>query len=133
MDHRALTIGALTWVLDHQGLTLLVFLLTLALTAFQFVEIPKGFFPDQDTGEIQGISYAAQDISFAEMARKQQALADAILNDPDVVGAVLQHRGGRDQYDTEHRPLPHHAAVRRDDAARTLHTSFDASARRCRA
>jgi len=75
----------LTWVLDHQGLTLIVALLTVALTAFQFIEIPKGFFPVQDTGEIQGISYAAQDISFGEMARKQQSLADAILKDADVV------------------------------------------------
>jgi multidrug efflux pump len=76
---------ALTWVLDHQGLTLIVAVLTLGVTAFQFVEIPKGFFPIQDTGEIQGISYAAQDISFHEMAIKQQTLADAILKDPDVV------------------------------------------------
>jgi multidrug efflux pump len=74
----------LIWVLDHQGLTLIVAVLTLGLTAFQFIEIPKGFFPIQDTGEIQGISYAAQDISFKEMARKQQALAEAILKDPDV-------------------------------------------------
>ncbi len=75
----------LIWVLDHQGLTLLVALFTMALTAFQFIEIPKGFFPVQDTGAIQAISYAAQDISFAEMGRKQQAMADAILKDPDVV------------------------------------------------
>jgi multidrug efflux pump len=74
----------LTWVLNHQGLTLIVAVLTLGITAFQFAEIPKGFFPTQDTGEIQGISYAAQDISFKEMARKQQALAAAILKDPDV-------------------------------------------------
>ena len=74
----------LVWVLDHQGLTLLVAVLTLGLTVFQFIEIPKGFFPVQDTGAIQAISYAAQDISFAEMSRKQQAMADAILKDPDV-------------------------------------------------
>jgi len=74
----------LTWVLDHQGLTLIIAILTLALTGFQFFEIPKGFFPTQDTGEIQGISYAAQDISFKEMGHKQQALADAILKDRDV-------------------------------------------------
>jgi multidrug efflux pump len=74
----------LIWVLDHQGLTLLVAVLTMGLTAFQFIEIPKGFFPVQDTGAIQAISYAAQDISFAEMARKQQAMADAILKDADV-------------------------------------------------
>jgi multidrug efflux pump len=74
----------LIWVLDHQGLTLIVAVATLGLTVFQFMEIPKGFFPTQDTGEIQGISYAAQDISFKDMARKQQSLADAILKDPDV-------------------------------------------------
>ncbi len=77
--------GALTWVLDHRASTMLVFLLTLAATGLQFAEIPKGFFPVQDTGEIEGISSAAQDISFAAMAVKQQALADAILKDPDVV------------------------------------------------
>jgi len=75
----------LTWVLDHQGLTLTVAILTLLLTAFQFYEIPKGFVPVQDTGEIQAISYAAQDISFGDMAVKQQLLADAILKDKDVV------------------------------------------------
>ncbi len=74
----------LVWVLDHQGLTLTVAVLTMALTAFQFVEIPKGFFPTQDTGAIQGISYAAQDISFAAMADKQQALGAVILRDRDV-------------------------------------------------
>jgi multidrug efflux pump len=74
----------LGWVLDHQRLTLAVAVLTLCVTAFQFIEIPKGFFPVQDTGQIQGISYAAQDISFAAMARKQQELADAILKDRDV-------------------------------------------------
>ncbi len=76
--------GALTVVLRHQALTMLVFVVTLALTAFQFMEIPKGFFPVQDTGEIRGLSSAAQDISFSEMAKKQQALADALLKDPDV-------------------------------------------------
>jgi multidrug efflux pump len=75
----------LVWVLNHQGLTLIVAVLTLAVTVFQFEEIPKGFFPTQDTGEIQGISYAAQNISFREMGRKQQALAAAILKDEDVV------------------------------------------------
>jgi multidrug efflux pump len=76
----------LTWVLDHQGLTLIVAVATMALTAFQFVEIPKGFFPTQDTGVIQAISLAPEDISFAGMAVKQQALADAILKDRDVAG-----------------------------------------------
>jgi multidrug efflux pump len=74
----------LTWVLDWQGLTLLVALGTLALTAALYVVIPKGFFPVQDTGLIQGISEAPQTISFAAMAERQQALAQAILQDPDV-------------------------------------------------
>jgi multidrug efflux pump len=76
---------ALTWVLDRQGPTLLVAGATLALTAALYVVIPKGFIPVQDTGLIQGISEAPQSISYAAMAERQQALASAILNDPDVV------------------------------------------------
>src|SRR5205823_10825051 len=74
----------LNWVLDHQPLTLLVAIITLALTVFLYVAIPKGFFPVQDTGLIQGISQAAPSVSFAAMAERQQALAAAILKDPDV-------------------------------------------------
>ncbi len=77
---------ALNWVLDRQGLTLLVAVGTLALTLVLYVQIPKGFFPVQDTGEIQGISETAQSISYGAMARRQEALAAAILKDPDVVG-----------------------------------------------
>jgi multidrug efflux pump len=75
---------ALTWVLDRQGLTLAVAGLTLLVTLLLYVFIPKGFFPVQDTGEIQGISEAAQTISYPAMAERQQALAAAILKDPDV-------------------------------------------------
>ncbi|OWJ62029.1 MdtB/MuxB family multidrug efflux RND transporter permease subunit [Inquilinus limosus] len=75
---------ALGWVLDHQPLTLLVAVATLALTLALYVVIPKGFFPEQDTGMIQGISEAAQTVSYAEMAKHQSALAEAILKDPDV-------------------------------------------------
>ncbi len=74
----------LTWVLDHQPLTLLVALGTLALTALLYIVIPKGFFPVQDTGVIQGISEASQSTSYAQMAAHQQALAAAILKDPNV-------------------------------------------------
>ena len=74
----------LTWVLDHGRLTLLVALGTLVVTALLYVLIPKGFFPDQDTGLIQGVSEAGQSISYAGMADRQQALAVAILTDPDV-------------------------------------------------
>ena len=74
----------LTWVLDHQRLTLWAATGTLALTALLYVLIPKGFFPDQDTGLIQGVSEAGESISYTAMADRQQALAAAILTDPDV-------------------------------------------------
>jgi multidrug efflux pump len=74
----------LTWVLDHQKLTMWVATGTVALTALLYILIPKGFFPDQDTGLIQGVSEASQSISYAGMADRQQALAVAILTDPDV-------------------------------------------------
>jgi multidrug efflux pump len=75
---------ALTWVLDRQRLTLLAAVLTLVFTGLLYVAVPKGFFPVQDTGLIQGISQAAQAISFQGMAERQQELAAAILQDPDV-------------------------------------------------
>ncbi len=75
----------LSWVLDHQPLTLLVAAGTLGLTVFLYIVIPKGFFPVQDTGLIQGISEAEPSVSFEAMAQRQQALAAAILKDPDVV------------------------------------------------
>ncbi len=74
----------LTWVLDHQRLTLWVATATVALTVILYVVIPKGFFPDQDTGLIQGVSEASESISYAAMAERQQALGVAILTDPDV-------------------------------------------------
>ena len=75
----------LSWVLDHQPLTLLVAAGTLGLTVFLYIAIPKGFFPVQDTGLIQGISEADPSVSFEAMAQRQQALGAAILKDPDVV------------------------------------------------
>jgi multidrug efflux pump len=71
-------------VLRHQTFTLFVALGTLVLTVILYVVIPKGFFPVQDTGEIQGISQASQSISFSAMAEKQQELAKIILKDPAV-------------------------------------------------
>jgi len=71
-------------VLDHQPLTLTVVVVTLALTVVAYIAIPKGFFPVQDTGLIQGISDASTGVSFAAMAERQEALAAAILKDPDV-------------------------------------------------
>ncbi|HEV3491488.1 MAG TPA: efflux RND transporter permease subunit [Reyranella sp.] len=75
----------LRWVLRHQGLTLLVAIFTLALTGVLYVVIPKGLFPVQDVGVIQGISVADNSISYQAMAARQMALADAIRKDPDVV------------------------------------------------
>ena len=74
----------LTWVLNHQGLTLVVAASTLVLTVVLYIAVPKGFFPLQDTGAIQGISEAAQTISFGSMAQQQEALAGKLLEDPAV-------------------------------------------------
>ncbi|HEY6926600.1 MAG TPA: MdtB/MuxB family multidrug efflux RND transporter permease subunit, partial [Steroidobacteraceae bacterium] len=74
----------LRWVLDHQRLTLYVAVATLLLTALLYWLVPKGFFPDQDTGLIQGVSEASESVSYAAMAERQQKLAQAILTDPDV-------------------------------------------------
>ncbi|MDT0175855.1 efflux RND transporter permease subunit [Enterobacter sp. BRE11] len=74
----------LTVVLNHQKLTLLVALATFALTALLYIAVPKGFFPTQDTGLIQGITLASQDVSFSEMAKRQQALAKVVLANPAV-------------------------------------------------
>ena len=74
----------LKWVLGYQTTTLLVAIGTLGLTIFLFFVIPKGFFPIQDTGVIQGVSEAAQTVSFPEMSREQQQLTEIILKDPAV-------------------------------------------------
>ncbi|MGB8488961.1 MAG: efflux RND transporter permease subunit, partial [Xanthobacteraceae bacterium] len=70
--------------LRHRFITLLVFIGTVALSVYLFVIIPKGFFPQQDTGLILGTSEAAQDVSFAEMKRYQLALSAVVAADPDV-------------------------------------------------
>src|SRR6185436_4696186 len=74
----------LNWVLDRQTATLIAAAITLVLTVVLYIAIPKGFFPIQDTGAIQGISEAAQSISFASMSERQQALAEVVLQDPAV-------------------------------------------------
>jgi multidrug efflux pump len=74
----------LEWVLERQKLTLLVAVATLGLTVLLYVFVPKGFFPLQDTGVIQGISEATQSISFGAMGEKQQQLAKVVLEDPAV-------------------------------------------------
>jgi multidrug efflux pump len=72
------------WVLKHQTLTLLVTLATFILTVYLYVIVPKGFFPVQDAGVLLGITEGPQTISFSAMAERQEAVARAILEDPDV-------------------------------------------------
>ena len=74
----------LKFVLGYQTITLLIAAATLVLTIVLYIVIPKGFFPTQDTGVIQGISQAPETISFAAMAQKQQQLAAIVLQDPAV-------------------------------------------------
>jgi multidrug efflux pump len=81
IDYYAKT---LQFVLRYQGTTLLIAIGTLALTIFLFIVVPKGFFPIQDTGVIQGVSEAAQSVSFPEMSSEQQRLTQIILQDPAV-------------------------------------------------
>ena len=83
-------------VLRHRFVTLMVMLGTIALTGYLYVIIPKGFFPQQDTGLIIGQSEAAQDISFQAMQERQQALLDAVMRDPAVetVGSAVGAGGG---------------------------------------
>ena len=75
---------SLTWVLEHQGATLIVALLTLALTAALYLWIPKGLFPVQDTGQLQARVEASSAVSFSHMTELQQAVAREILKDPDI-------------------------------------------------
>ena len=76
--------GALDWVLDRQTATLIVALATLALTVVLYLVIPKGLFPTQDTGLVQGVTVAGQSVSYAHMGDLQQQVAAALLKDPDV-------------------------------------------------
>ena len=71
-------------VLRFQFITLMVFLATVTFTGYLYVKIPKGFFPDQDTGIIMGVTEAAQNVSFGEMSRRQLLLQDVVAKDPDV-------------------------------------------------
>src|SRR6478672_11187562 len=83
-------------VLRHRFITLMVMFGTVALTGYLYVTIPKGFFPQQDTGLIIGQSEAAQDISFQAMTQRQQAMLDAMMKDPavDSIAAATGAGGG---------------------------------------
>jgi multidrug efflux pump len=83
----------LRWVLDHQFLTLGITIATVILNVALYVYVPKGFFPQQDTGAIGGNIQASQDISFAAMSAKQQRYADIVVADP-AVASVITFAGG---------------------------------------
>ncbi|WP_414472510.1 multidrug efflux RND transporter permease subunit [Microvirga sp. M2] len=79
----------LDWVLKHSFLTVLVFFATVAASVYLYVIIPKGFFPQQDTGLITGISEASQNVSFREMSQIQQTFGGIIAQDPDVATVAM--------------------------------------------
>ncbi|HEY7317906.1 MAG TPA: efflux RND transporter permease subunit, partial [Candidatus Binatia bacterium] len=83
----------LKWVLRHQALTLFVTLLTMGATTYLYIVIPKGFFPQQDTGRISGSIVADQDTSFQSMRNRMTELASTVGNDPGV-DAVMAFNGG---------------------------------------
>jgi multidrug efflux pump len=78
----------LKWVLQHQPLTLAVAIITLVATIFLYIVVPKGLLPEQDTGQITGVTDAAQSISFKAMVERQRVIAEIVSKDPDVVGVA---------------------------------------------
>ena len=96
-------------------MTLLVAVATLVMTIVLYILIPKGFFPVQDTGVIQGISQGAQNVSFPAMSQQQQQLADVILKDPAVDQSVLLHRRGWHQHHPQQRTDSHQSQAHRGD------------------
>lgn len=86
--------AALDRVLDHRALTIAVFFLTLVATGWLFVTIPKGFFPQQDTGFIDGLSQAAPEVSYAKMVQLQERLTKVIQADPAVYSVFMDTGGG---------------------------------------
>jgi multidrug efflux pump len=84
---------SLRWVLDHQPVTLVVTILVACLSVFLYIKVPKGFFPQQDTGRIMGGVMAAQDISFQSMSDKMQRYVDIVMKDP-AVDSVVGFAGG---------------------------------------
>jgi hydrophobe/amphiphile efflux-1 (HAE1) family protein len=89
----------LQWVLRHQPLTLAVTIATAGLSIFLYVIVPKGFFPQQDTGRIAGSVQAAQDISFEAMRGKMSQFANIVMQDP-AVNTVVGFAGGNTTYNT---------------------------------
>lgn len=90
----SLYIDSLKPVIHHRYITLTVFIATIAATAYLFVIAPKGFFPEQDTGFIAGLSQASPDISFTEMAKLQERVSEIIMKDPAVYSVFMDIGGG---------------------------------------
>ncbi len=86
--------AALRWVLRHQVLMLCVALGAAVLNVYLYIIVPKGFFPQQDTGRMGGSTRGAQDISFDSMSVKQEQLAQMVLNDPAVLSVTAFAGGG---------------------------------------
>ncbi|MFC4529018.1 efflux RND transporter permease subunit [Dyella halodurans] len=112
--------SSLDWVLEHQRLTILVAAITVVVTIFLYIVIPKGLLPEQDTGLVTGVVQADQNVAFPQMEQRTKAVADALRRDPAVTGVaafigagsinptlnqgqlsiVLKDRGDRDSLDT---------------------------------
>jgi hydrophobe/amphiphile efflux-1 (HAE1) family protein len=86
----------LKWVLRHQGIVLLMALGTVIATVWLYIIVPKGFFPQQDTGSLFGTTFAAQDVSFPTMAKLQERVVEVVLADPavDTVGSFIGQASG---------------------------------------
>jgi multidrug efflux pump len=89
----------LDWVLRHQPLTLGVTIATACLSVYLYILVPKGFFPQQDTGRVMGSVQAAQDISFSAMSGKMRQFVDIVMRDP-AVATIVGFAGGNTQYNT---------------------------------
>ena|SRR5690242_2542329 len=89
--------AGLRWVLRHSAVTLFILLVTMGVAIYLYVAVPKGFFPQQDTGRLTGSIQASQDISFAALREKQQQFSEIVLSDPavDTVGAFTGGGGAR--------------------------------------
>jgi multidrug efflux pump len=85
--------GALRWVLRHSFIVLLILLGTVSLAVYLYIAVPKGFFPQQDTGRLSGSIQASQDISFSALRQKQQQFSDIVMADP-AIDTVVAFTGG---------------------------------------
>ncbi len=118
----------LDFVLDHQFVTLLVFLATVAASAVLFIVIPKGFFPQQDTGAIFGIAETSQDSSFEAMNGHMMALARVLQQDPDIAAFGMSSNAptfNTGRYFISLRPRSQGRTASADDIIRRLRPELD--------